>query len=99
MNRNYRLVVIFNPDAKAAEAVVAVKNVLKELGAQVLGEEAVVPKKLAYEVGGFRDGQIYIATLTAPADLPTKRTTELNIETNVLRFLISQLETSTKSQP
>jgi small subunit ribosomal protein S6 len=74
-------------DAKKAEVVSLVKEIISN-GGEVVGEDIIGTKKLAYPILKKAEGYYVLLNFKAPADLPKELARRLRILDSVVRFII-----------
>ena len=88
--KNYELTVLFHPDLEmnVNPALDKVKKTITTSGGEITKEENDGKKRLAYSVSGQDYALYYYLELTLPAEAPAKISSLLNINDEVLRYLL-----------
>ena len=88
--KDYELTVIFHPDLEMNldPAVEKVKKTIKSHGGTITKEENEGKKRLAYPISGQTHAVFYYLDISLPSDAPAKISSSLNINDEVLRFLL-----------
>lgn len=98
--RKYQVMIVFNPEAKVADAVKEIKEYVTSCGATIEQELDLAMKRLSYEISGHNEGSFYEIILSGPADLTAKLAESLRINDQVIRFLIKlHSDAATKLDP
>lgn len=98
--RKYQVMIVFNPEAKVAEAAGEIKEYLTSSGASIEQELDLATKRLAYEISGHSEGSFYEIIFSGPTDLTAKLAESLRINDQVMRFLIKLYsDAATKLDP
>ncbi len=72
--------------------VAAVGQLLDKRGSVALAPESWRARKLAYRIGGHREGYYAVIRFRAPTQVPAELERWLNISESVLRYLVVRLE-------
>lgn len=98
--RKYQVMIVFNPEAKVAEAAGEIKEYITSSGATIESEMDLATKKLSYEIAGHSEGSFYEIIILGPPDLTAKLAESLRINDQVIRFLIKlHSDAATKLDP
>lgn len=98
--RKYQVMIVFNPEAKVAEAAGEIKEYITSSGATIESEMDLATKKLSYEIAGHSEGSFYEIIILGPPDLTAKLAELLRINDQVIRFLIKlHSDAATKLDP
>jgi small subunit ribosomal protein S6 len=93
--RRYELMLVLPPDT-ADDAVQAVidraTRSISGRGGQIVKVSPWGRRRLAYQVGPFREGLYFIVLFDAPADAVAELERGLNITEEVLRHLVTRVE-------
>lgn len=92
--KGYELVVLVNPDKETEldKALGVVKDLVKKHGGDVVAEDNWGKKKLAYPING-QNYAVYVAMdVELPASAPLKISSALNIEEDVMRYLLTVID-------
>ena len=88
--KEYELSVLFHPDLEMnlAPALDKVKTIIKNAGGKIEKEEAEGKKRLAYSIDGQDFAVYHYLNLSLPATAPNKISSAMNINDEVLRYLL-----------
>ena len=88
--KDYELTVLFHPDLEMNldPAVGKVKKLIESNGGKILKEENDGKKRLAYKIGNQEFAIYYFIDLELPAEAPAKISSAMNINDEVLRYLL-----------
>lgn len=88
--KDYELTVLFHPDLEMNldPAVDKVKKLIETNGGKISKEENDGKKRLAYEINGQDFAIYYFIDLELPAEAPAKISSVMNINDEVLRYLL-----------
>ena len=88
--KDYELSVLFHPDLEmnSEPALDKVRKVVKTSGGTIINEENEGKKRLAYPIRGLQFALYYYADVQLPSDAPDKISTTLNINDEVIRYLL-----------
>ena len=88
--KDYELSVVFHPDLEMNldPALDKVKKVIESNKGKIIKEENDGKKRLAYSINGQDFGVYYYFDLQLPAEAPAKISSTLNINDEVLRYLL-----------
>lgn len=92
--RNYELMVIIVPnisDEKIAKELDKIRELIKSYKGKISNEDLWGKRDLAYKIRGLDTGYYAVLNFEADKQLMKELTKTLNIEINVLRFLVSKL--------
>ena len=93
--KKYELLATLKPnlDIDEADKVVArVEEIVSGFGGSVFGTEKMGRKKLAFDVKGFRDGFMFVQTLSIPADKITEFKRQLKLNENIIRTMFTEVK-------
>ncbi|MBR2544115.1 30S ribosomal protein S6 [Candidatus Saccharibacteria bacterium] len=92
--KNYELTVLFHPDLEMNldPALDKVKKTITTLGGDITKEESDGKKRLAYKISGQEFALYYYFELALPAEAPAKISSALNINDEVLRYLLVKVD-------
>jgi len=91
--RNYELITIFNTKANGYETgLESVKAILSKRKANVLKEEDMGDKELAYEVKGEQRGHYHLFNIEADPEMIHTMDEDLKLASTVLKFLFVNKE-------
>ncbi|MGI5826344.1 MAG: 30S ribosomal protein S6 [Patescibacteria group bacterium] len=91
MNRNYELVVILDPELKGKEQEELLEKIKKQItfaSGEIEEVKEWGKKELAYPVSKKNAGIFYVVNFSAPTQGITSLKQKLQLEGNVLRFLL-----------
>lgn len=91
----YETVVVLTPvlsDDDAKRAMEGFKDTLKEMGAEMVHEEAWGLRQLAYPIKKKTTGIYFVIEYKAPAEAVSKVETQFNRNEQVLRYLTIRLD-------
>lgn len=94
-NRSYEALYIVRPELKDTEIQKIAdryKKVVEDHGGEVSKAEKWEKRKLAYEVGGLKEGNYIIMNFTAPGDVPAELNRLLRISDDIIRHQIVKEE-------
>ena len=88
--KDYELTVLFHPDLEMnlEPALEKVKKLIKNAGGQITNEENDGKKRIAYKIKNQDFAIYYYVDVQLPAEAPTKISNSLNINDEVLRYLL-----------
>lgn len=88
--KDYELTVLFHPDLEMNldPAVGKVKKLIETNGGKISKEENDGKKRLAYKIGNQEFAIYYFIDLELPAEAPAKISSAMNINDEVLRYLL-----------
>ena len=88
--KKYELTVLFHPDLEMNidPALDKTKKILEAAGGNITKEENDGKKRLAYKIAGQEFALYYYFELDLPAEAPAKISSQLNINDEVLRYLL-----------
>ena len=88
--KDYELTVLFHPDLEMNldPALDKVKKTIETSGGKITKEENDGKKKLAYSISGQDFAIYYYFDLSLPSEAPVKISSALNINDEVLRYLL-----------
>lgn len=88
--KDYELTVLFHPDLEMNldPAVDKVKKLIETNGGKISKEENDGKKRLAYKIGNQEFAIYYFIDLELPAEAPAKISSAMNINDEVLRYLL-----------
>ena len=88
--KNYELTVLFHPDLEMNidPALDKVKKIITTSGGEISKEENDGKKRLAYSISGQDYALYYYFELALPVEAPSKISSQLNINDEVLRYLL-----------
>ena len=88
--KDYELSVLFHPDLEMNQdpAVDKVKKLIKSAGGNIKNEENEGKKRLAYPINGHTFALYYYADVELPSDAPDKISTSMNINDEIIRYLL-----------
>ena len=93
--KKYDLFTIIKPnlDNDEADKVVAkVEEIIASLGGSVIDTDKMGRKKLAYDVKGFRDGIMFVQTLSIPGDKVVDFKRQLKLNENIIRTMFVEVK-------
>jgi small subunit ribosomal protein S6 len=88
--KDYELTVLFHPDLEMNldPAIDKVKKLIESNGGKITKEENDGKKRLAYSIKGQEFAIYYFADVELPAEAPAKISSTMNINDEVLRYLL-----------
>lgn len=88
--KDYELSVLFHPDLEmnSDPAIDKVKKLIKAAGGNITKEENEGKKRLAYPINGHTFALYYYADVQLPSDAPDKISSSMNINDEILRYLL-----------
>ena len=88
--KDYELTVLFHPDLEMNldPAIDKVKKLIESNGGKIIKEENDGKKRLAYSINNQEFAIYYFADVELPAEAPAKISSTLNINDEVLRYLL-----------
>ena len=88
--KDYELTVLFHPDLEMNidPALDKVKKTIESAGGNITKEENDGKKRLAYKISSQEFALYYYFELALPAEAPAKISSALNINDEVLRYLL-----------
>ena len=88
--KDYELSVLFHPDLEMNQdpAIDKVKKLIKSAGGNIKNEENEGKKRLAYPINGHTFALYYYADVELPSDAPDKISTSMNINDEIIRYLL-----------
>ncbi len=88
--KDYELTVLFHPDLEMNldPAVDKVKKLIESNGGKITKEENDGKKRLAYKISNQEFAVYYYIDLELPAEAPAKISSAMNINDEVLRYLL-----------
>jgi small subunit ribosomal protein S6 len=93
--RQYELIYITPPettDEALAELQQAVAGIVEKFGGTIVNTEPWGRRRLAYEIGGFREGVYVLHLIQAPGELTAELDRRLRVLDIVLRHLIVRVD-------
>ena len=95
MLRNYEMMIILKPllpDDVRKAVHKSIVDLVKELGGEVKDVDAWGKRYLAYEIKGHKEGYYIVYIFSLEADNLKELKRKLNLNTEVLRFLIVKVD-------
>ena len=88
--KEYELAVLFHPDLEMNldPALGKVKKLVEATGGKILKEEADGKKRTAYKLKGQEFAVYYYFTINLPPEAPDKISSTLNINDEVIRYML-----------
>lgn len=89
--RNYEILIIIKPnlDMEEADRVISTfDGIIKDFGGKIENTEKMGRKKLAYEIGNFKDGFYLTLQIDFPEDKVSALKRTLTLNENVIRFMV-----------
>ena len=92
--KDYELTVLFHPDLEMNidPAMDKVKKIITSAGGKIIKEEDDGKKRLAYSINGQDFAIYYYFDVELPAEAPAKISSSLNINDEVLRYLLVRVD-------
>jgi small subunit ribosomal protein S6 len=90
----YELLTVFKPnlDAEEVDKVIDKLNALiVDFGGKIEAVDRIGRKKLAYEIGNFRDGFFVNTVLSIPAEKITEFKRQLKLNDNIIRTMFLEV--------
>ena len=90
MPRTYEVMFILRPDLPSEEAdqlVAGLQNIATHAGASFRQAERLGKRRLAYEIGRFRDGEYVLFDLEAPPEAVRELERRLRVTESVIKYL------------
>jgi small subunit ribosomal protein S6 len=97
--KEYELVALYHPSLEVdmTKPLEKVAGIIKSAGGEIVAEDDLGRRKLAYKIAG-EDFAIYrVYTLNLPATAPAKINETLNITDEVIRFLLTKVDLKAKA--
>lgn len=89
----YELTVLFRTDCDESSALAEVERIIKQYGGEIINEENDGKKRLAYKIQNEEFAIYYYLDIMIPSDAPAKLSSWLNLEDEVLRYLLVRKDT------
>ena len=88
--KDYELSILFHPDLEMNQdpAIDKIKKLIKSAGGNIKNEEREGKKRLAYPINGHTFALYYYADVELPSDAPDKISTSMNINDEIIRYLL-----------
>ena len=88
--KDYELTVVVHPDLEMNPdpAIAKVKKLIEANGGTITKEEVEGKKRLAYPINGHTFALYYYADVELPSDAPDKISTSMNINDEIIRYLL-----------
>jgi small subunit ribosomal protein S6 len=99
--RRYELMLVIRPDVAddAVQAIIdRVTRSLMTAGGQITKVSPWGRRRLAYQIGQFREGSYFIVVFDAPAEAVADLERSLNITEEVMRHLVTRVERPTSTR-
>ena len=97
--KEYELVVLYHPDLEVdiTKPLEKVAKIIADAGGKIIAEDDWGRKKLAYKIQNEEFAIYRVYTLELPADAVEKINDTLNITGEVLRFLLTKVDSKIKA--
>ena len=98
--RRYELMLILRPDVADDKAQAVIDRTTRQLsagGGQIVKVAPWGRRRLAYQIGAFREGSYHIVLFEAPPEAIAELERGLQITEEVLRHLVTRVERPTKA--
>lgn len=89
----HELTVLFRTDCDESRVVSRVKRTIAQFGGEIVSEENAGNKRLAYRINNEDYAIYYYFNILVPKDSPAKLSSSLNINDDVLRYLLVKEDT------
>ncbi len=89
---SYELTVVLRVSESQDASTEKIKSVLQKFGASVLSEDVWGVRRLAYMIGGEKDGHYTIMNVEVPPESIKKIGSEFRLMPDVLRFLFVKIK-------
>lgn len=87
----YELTVILT-NKETESLIEKVKEILKKHGTNILGDNSLGVKKLAYQINGENEGYYLFMNVEVPPDSVKKIISEFRLNSNILRYLFVKIK-------
>jgi small subunit ribosomal protein S6 len=87
----YELTVILT-NKETESLIERVKEILKKHGANILSDNSLGVKKLAYQINGENEGYYLFMNVEIPPDSVKKIISEFRLNSNILRYLFVKIK-------
>ena len=98
--RRYELMLILRPDVADDKAQAVIDRTTRQLlaaGGQIVKVAPWGRRRLAYQIGAFREGSYHIVLFEAPAEVIAELERGLQITEEVIRHLVTRVERPAKA--
>lgn len=89
----HELTVLFRTDCQESIEVERVRHFIRDFGGEIISEENDGKKRLAYKINNQEYAVYYYFDIMIPNGSPAKLSSVLNIDDQVLRYLLVQKDT------
>ena len=96
--KRYELTVLLPEEVDYESAIAKVENHVEQVGGRVVSKENDGVKRLAYAINNHERADYVYLNIDLPKDAPVKLSTWLNINDEVLRYLLVQADTGRRAR-